>query len=194
MIIIGDKIISDNLFDVKFVCNLEKCKGACCVEGDNGAPLFEEEITFLNEHLGTIETYLPQKQKELLNAVGFYETDEDGDLVTTCLPSGECVFSKRNEVGVLECMVEKAFLDGKTDFKKPVSCHLYPIRVSQIGEYTVLNYHQWDICSAACDLGNELNIPVFRFLKDPIVRAFDLEFYNELEKVFEAKQKTNSTL
>ncbi|MBX2984687.1 MAG: DUF3109 family protein [Bacteroidia bacterium] len=188
MILIGDKLISDELFDVKFVCNLDKCLGACCVEGDAGAPLDTEELEPIRKNIKNVESYLPEKQKELLAQSGFYEKDYVGELVTTCLPTGECVFSFRDERGILGCALEKAFRDGKSDFKKPISCHLYPIRVSKVGEYTALNYHEWDICKPALKLGDKLGIPVFKFLQDPIIRAFGKEFYNEMEAVYEARK------
>ncbi len=188
MILIDDKLISDELFDVKFVCNLDKCLGACCVEGDAGAPLTQADIESIQRNLQHVEQYLPQEQRSLLSESGFYENDFTGDTVTTCLPSGECVFAYRKENGVLGCALEKAFYDSKSDFKKPISCHLYPIRVSKVGDYTVLNYHEWDICKPALKLGNQLGVPVFRFLKDAVIRSFGENFYLELEAVFEARQ------
>ncbi|MCO6494055.1 MAG: DUF3109 family protein [Bacteroidetes bacterium] len=187
MILIGDKLISDDLFDVKFVCDLEKCLGACCVEGDAGAPLNDNEIEPIKKNLKAVEPFLPDAQKELLKKSGFYEKDFTGELVTTCLPTGECVFSYRDERGILGCALEKAYREGKSDFKKPISCHLYPIRVSKVGEYTALNYHEWDICKPALKLGEKLGVPVFRFLKEPLIRNFGVDFYNELEAVYEAR-------
>ncbi|MCK9480424.1 MAG: DUF3109 family protein [Bacteroidia bacterium] len=189
MILIGDKLISDDLFDVKFVCNLDKCFGACCVEGDAGAPLDKEELEPISRNLKAVEPYLPPKQKELLMKSGFYEEDYTGELVTTCLPTGECVFSFRDERGILGCALEKAQRDGKSDFNKPLSCHLYPIRVSKVGDYTALNYHEWDICKPALKLGKKLGIPVFRFLKEPIIRGFGKDFYDEMEAVYEARKQ-----
>lgn len=188
MLIVDDKLLSEDLFDAYFVCNLEKCKGACCIEGDNGAPLEFEETQILAKNLQTILPYLPESQQEIIKERNFFETDQDGDLVTTCKPSGECVFSKKDANGNLSCMIEVANKEHDFGFQKPLSCHLYPIRVSTIGEYTVLNYHKWDICSPACSLGTELQVPVFRFLKNPLERAFGKDFYDQLEEIYKSRE------
>jgi hypothetical protein len=188
MILLQDFLISEDIFDVHFVCNLNVCKGACCVEGDKGAPLHPSEIGLIENNISNIVQNLPNAQKDLFESKGFYEEDDDGELITTCLPTGECVFSKRNAFGVLECEIEKSFISGKSNFKKPLSCHLYPIRVSKIGEYTALNYHKWDICNAACNKGKELQVPLFEFLKDALIRSFGEDFYTELKEIHVQRQ------
>lgn len=190
MIRLEDKLISENIFDVQFICNLSKCKGACCIEGDTGAPLLQEELFHINQNIQHITPFMAPEQHADFKARGFWEEDEDGDLVTNCSKDGTCVFAKRNKEGVLQCGIEQSYNAGLSDFKKPISCHLYPIRVSKIGEFTVLNYHKWDICSAACSLGEAHKMPVFRFLKDAITRAFGAPFYEGLEAIYIANKET----
>lgn len=182
MIIHEQTLISEDLFERNFICNLSKCKGACCVEGEQGAPLNESEIALLEKELNQIKPYLTEQSLEAINQKGFWETDPEGDLVTTCLPTGECNFS-RYENGILSCGIEQAWKDGKTSFRKPISCHLYPIRISQVGEYEALNYHRWDVCKPACALGDEHQLPVYRFLKDALIRQYGEEWYNELDEI-----------
>lgn len=169
------------------MCNLQKCKGACCIEGDSGAPLSDEEIVILEQEMKNIEPYLTEKSKKNLARHGFYVVDKkDGEKLTTCLPSGECNFAYRDETGILGCGIEKAWKEGKTGFRKPLSCHLYPIRIKKVGDYLGLNYHRWSICKPACQLGKELQVPVYRFLKEPLVRKFGQQWYDELEKIAES--------
>jgi hypothetical protein len=185
MIIHESTILSEDLFDKNFICNLSKCKGACCVEGDQGAPLNEDELKAIERNLDAIKPYLTPASLKAIEQKGSWETDPEGDLVTTCLPSGECNFS-RYENGILSCGMEQAWKDGKSDFRKPISCHLYPIRVSQVGEYEALNYHRWEVCKPACALGDEHQVPVFRFLKDALIRKYGEDWYSELEAIAEA--------
>ncbi|MBC7425110.1 MAG: DUF3109 family protein, partial [Bacteroidia bacterium] len=145
----GNTLISTEIFDRHFVCNLDACKGACCVEGDNGAPLDEHELGLIEQDIEAIKPFMSEDGLALLKAHNFFERDEDGDLVTTCLPTGECVFATYDQNRVLGCGIENAFKAGKTTFKKPISCHLYPIRINKVGTYDALNYHKWEICKAA---------------------------------------------
>jgi hypothetical protein len=185
MIIHEDTLISEDLFEQNFICNLSKCKGACCVEGDQGAPLSKEEIAAISENLEQIKPYLTPASLNAINQKGYWETDPEGDLVTTCLPSGECNFSIYKN-GILSCGMEQAWKDGKSTFRKPISCHLYPIRISQVGQYEALNYHRWDVCKPACALGNEHKVPVYAFLKDALIRKFGEPWYNELAGIAQA--------
>jgi hypothetical protein len=185
MIIHEDTLISEDLFEQNFICNLSKCKGACCVEGDQGAPLSKEEIAAIGENLEQIKPYLTPASLSAINQKGYWETDPEGDLVTTCLPSGECNFSIYKN-GILSCGMEQAWKDGKSTFRKPISCHLYPIRISQVGQYEALNYHRWDVCKPACTLGNEHKVPVYSFLKDALIRKFGEPWYNELDGIAQA--------
>ena len=185
MIIHEQTLISEELFEKNFICNLSKCKGACCVEGDQGAPLNKSEIDQIAHDIEAIRPYLTPQSLASIEQKGFWETDPDGDLVTTCLPTGECNFS-HYEKDVLSCGMEQAWKDGKTTFRKPISCHLYPIRISQVGEYDALNYHQWDVCKPACDLGDEHKVPVYLFLKDALIRKYGESWYAELDGIAEA--------
>jgi len=180
---IDDKIVSTQIFERKFVCDLNACKGACCIEGDAGAPLTLDEISTLEDSLDEIKPYMREEGVRAVEKTGVFYMDQDNEAGTTLVNDGECAFVFFDENGITKCAVEAAFLDGKTDFKKPISCHLYPIRVKQISDFTSINYDNWDICSAACACGDALNVPVFRFLKEPIIRAFGLDFFKELEVV-----------
>ena len=180
---IGDKIISTQLFERKFVCDLNACKGACCVHGDAGAPLKMDEVDILEDDLDMILPYMRPEGVSAVEKEGVFYMDQDNEPVTTLVNGGECAFVYFDENGITKCAIEKAFEEGKTKFKKPISCHLYPIRVKKFNDYLALNYDQWDICEPACACGEELNVPVFRFLKGPIIRAFGEDFYNELELV-----------
>jgi len=180
---IEDKIVSTQIFDKKFVCDLNACKGACCIEGDAGAPLTSEEVSILEDNLEAIKPFMRKEGVEAVDKSGVFYLDEENEPVTTLVNGGECAFVYFDEKGITKCAVEAAYLDGKTNFKKPISCHLYPIRVKKFNEYQALNYDKWSICEPACACGDALNVPVFRFLKEPLIRAFGEDFFSELENV-----------
>lgn len=183
MLEIEKTLISDDVVAEQFVCDLTRCKGACCVEGDLGAPLEHEEIDKIDEVTELVKPYLSDKAVKVLEQEGGYLLDEDGDLSTTTIDGKECVFAFYDQKGILKCSIEQANKDGKTTgFKKPISCHLYPIRISKLPDFEALNYDRWSICSPACDLGKELKVPVYKFLKDPLIRKYGKEWYNQLEK------------
>ncbi|MCC6817391.1 MAG: DUF3109 family protein [Bacteroidia bacterium] len=184
----GNSLISDEIFSKQFVCDLERCKGACCIEGYRGAPLNQNDITEINKHIEYIKPYMTRKGLELLKAEGFSEGINEDDMATTCLPTGECVFAYR-ENGILGCAIEKAYKEDKIDYYKPISCHLYPIRLGKIGKMESINYHQWSICSAACALGKKLNVPVFEFLKEPLIRHYGEEWFEDLKLIYQEYQK-----
>lgn len=183
MIIIENTLVSEDVLEKNFICDIEKCKGACCIEGDAGAPLNQEELKIIEEQFEHIKPYLSDAAIADIEKRGFYEKDKDGDLVTTCQPDGLCNFATNDKQGVLACGMEQAYLEGKTTYKKPISCHLYPIRISQVGQYEALNYHRWDICNVACVLGEKHKTPVYAFLKDALVRKFGEEWYNTLDEI-----------
>lgn len=196
MIQIGDKVINFEIFTRKYVCDLSKCKGECCDEGDSGAPLEEEETKILEEIYPQVEPYLSQKEKDEIEKQGKWVIDEDGDKVTPIINGRECVYSIHEKDGSWRCAIEQAYNDGKITFKKPISCHLYPIRVTHYKSFDALNFHEWDICcKPALILGEKLGVPVYKFLKEPIIRAWGEEFYNEMEiaakevENFEKKKK-----
>lgn len=184
MIAHGNALLSEDLFEKHFVCHLDKCKGACCVKGDRGAPLELKEVEIIQHILPQVLPLLEQNYQDLITQKGFYETDDDGELVTKCLPTGECCFVIYDK-GIASCGIEKAFLDKKIDFPKPVSCHLYPIRAAKYGEYTVLNYHKWEICSDACILGEELKVPVYEFVDAALRRKMGSEWTDSLKQVYQ---------
>lgn len=183
MIEIGDKLISLDVFQKRFVCDLSACKGACCVEGDNGAPLEEEEINIIEDNLDAIVPYMRKEGIEAVNKSGVFYMDEDNEPVTTLVNEKECAFVFFDENNITKCSIEQAYNEGKIDFKKPISCHLYPIRVSKLRNYLAVNYSHWNICNAACKLGTSLDIKTFKFLKEPIIRKWGENFYKEMELV-----------
>lgn len=180
MIIIKKTIISDDLADSFFVCNLDKCKGACCVEGDLGAPLEKDELPILEEIYDEVAPYLMDEGKKAIEEQGKYMYDEDGDYSTPTIDGRECAYAFYDDKGFLKCGIEQAHLDGKTDFKKPISCHLYPIRISKYDQYEAINYDRWDICDPACGFGKELNVPLYKFLKEALIRKYGENWYNNL--------------
>lgn len=186
---IGDKLVSDEIFEKKFVCNLNACKGACCVEGDDGAPLQLEEVDLLEDHIDAIKPFMTEEGIDTVNRNGVFYMDQDNEPVTALVRGAECAFVFRDEKGITKCAVEAAYRNGKIDFNKPISCHLYPIRARKLRSFTALNYDRWPICKDACTLGEELGVSVYKFLKEPLIRAYGDDFYKELEKI-DAELKT----
>lgn len=182
MQIIDKTVIASDVVSESFVCDLAKCKGACCVEGDLGAPLENEELDKIDEVLEIVKPYLSEEAIEVLEKEGGYLLDEEGDYSTTTIDNKECAFAFYDEANVLKCSIEQAWKEGKTDFKKPISCHLYPIRIKDLGEYEAINYDRWHICSPACDLGAKLKVPVYQFLKEALIRKYGEEWFIQLER------------
>jgi hypothetical protein len=180
MILVDNAVISDDIKEQFFVCDLNACKGACCVEGDLGAPLEESELKELEEAYEAVKPYLSEEGRKAIEKGGLYIKDFEGDFSTTTINDRECAFAIYDENKVLKCGIEQAYFDGKTTFRKPVSCHLYPIRITKYDHYDALNYDRWDICSAACTLGDKLGVPVYKFLKDALVRKYGETWYQEL--------------
>lgn len=180
MLEIQNTVVSLDLLTEHFVCDYATCKGICCKEGDSGAPITNEEQEALENVYPLVKELLSDEAKELIEKQGVAYRDQDGDLVTSIIHGDECVFAYKDATG-WKCAVETAFLEGKTDFKKPVSCHLYPIRLTEYRKFTAVNYHRWDVCKCACELGCKLQIPLYKFLKEPLIRKFGQEWYDELE-------------
>ncbi len=188
MIAIDETIISDDVVQNEFVCNLNKCKGECCVAGDSGAPLEEEEVEILEEIFPKIKKYIPESGINAIEEQGVCVIDSDGDLVTPLVDGNKhCAYTYFDEKGVAMCGIEKAYNEGVINFKKPISCHLYPVRVTKYKTYTAVNYHRWEICKDACTLGKELGVPLYKFLKEPLIRKFGNDWYKQLET--EAKNR-----
>jgi hypothetical protein len=183
LIEIEDKIISSEVFERKFVCDLTACKGACCVEGDAGAPLSMQEVADIKNNLEKIKPYMRSEGIAHIEANDIYYLFDVDEPVTSLVNNAECVFVHFDEKNIAKCAIETAHLAGDIENVKPLSCHLYPIRVKKYNQYTVLNFDEWKICAAACVCGEQLNVPVYRFLKAPLIRAFGKEFYAEMEKI-----------
>ena len=181
MIQIDNVVVSFDVFREKFLCNLDACKGECCIEGDAGAPVELEEVAKLEEALPAIWDELSPEARRVIEEQGVVYTDQEGDLVTSIVNNKDCVFTCYDEKGCCYCAIEKAYRAGKVDFYKHVSCHLYPIRVGNYGSYKAVNYHRWDVCKAAVLLGRKENLPVYKFLKEPLIRKFGKAWYEELE-------------
>jgi len=188
---IGKVLVSSDLLDKHFVCDLNACKGACCVEGDDGAPVNQEEIDLIEEHLDDIKPYMNKEGLEVVNEQGVFYMDRFNEPVTSLVNDKDCVFVTLDDKGITKCGIEQAYREGKIPFNKPVSCHLYPIRVSKFSTFESLNYDRWKICNPACSLGEQLKVPIYKFLKEPITRAYGEDFYKEIEKVDEQIKKVN---
>jgi len=182
---IDDKIISDDIFEVKFVCDLKKCKGLCCVEGDSGAQLEEKEILIIEKNLPILKKYIPEISQKIIEEKGFYEIDFEGDCVTTTVDDKECVFVYYDEHKIAKCSIEKAFINNEISFRKPISCYLYPIRLKYYKNFIAINYDKQKICNSALIKGKKENVPLFVFLKEPLIIKFGEEFYDALVKIYE---------
>ena len=183
MIQIDDKIVSQDLFEVLFVCDYDTCKGECCVEGDSGAPLEPGEAEELRRCLPEVRHLLSPAALEVIEEQGVSYFDEDGDEVTSIVRGRDCVFTTYDEQGRCACALEKVYNEGKTTFIKPISFQLYPVRLTKYPSFTAVNYHKWSICKCALKLGRKLQVPVYQFLRAPLIRAFGEEFYTQLEEV-----------
>lgn len=184
MIIIQDKIISDELIEEQFLCNLDACKGACCWEGDAGAPLEKSELAILENIYPVVSSYLSPAGRDAIEQQGLYLTDpEDGHYSTPLIDNAPCAYMTLDSSGKAQCGIEQAWQAGDIAFRKPISCHLYPIRVTNNPKSTfeALNYDRWDICSAACTKGEAAQLPVYRFVKEALIRKYGIEFYDELD-------------
>ncbi|MFI3305183.1 MAG: DUF3109 family protein [Rikenellaceae bacterium] len=188
MIEIDDKIVSLDILRDHFLCDITKCKGICCVEGNAGAPLEVDEVDTLEEQYELYKPYMTAEGIESVERQGFMVIDEDGDYTTPLVDDAECAYAYA-EGGVTLCAVEKAWLEGKCSFRKPISCHLYPIRLINFSSGGVgLNYHRWSVCRSACENGKKQGVPLYKSLREPIVRRFGEEFYEALESAAQMLQ------
>lgn len=178
MIEILDTLVSLDLFKVMFCCDLEKCHGICCVEGDAGAPVTIEEVGLLEDALDVAWDDLTPEAQRQIDSEGVVYPDRDGELVTQIVNGKDCVFVK-HEGGCAFCAIDTAFRQGKFHWQKPISCALYPVRLSTVGGMTAVNVHRWDICQPARELGKKLGIPVYQFLKEPLIRRFGQAWWDE---------------
>ena len=186
MIEINDTLVSDDLLDQQFVCNLSACKGACCIEGDSGAPLEEEECSLMEESYNAVKPYMTPEGIEQVEKQGNFVFDSDGDLSTPLVNDRECAYVYRDDAGITKCAVEKAYLNNETSFRKPISCHLFPIRIKQYRDFTAVNVQLIEICSDACELGEKLKVPVYKFLEQPLIKRFGQKWFNALQAADQA--------
>lgn len=179
MISLPPALISDDLKDLFFCCDLEQCKGACCVEGDAGAPLEEEEISLLDDYLDEIKPFMTPEGITEIERLGVFDYDAEGKFVTPLIEGMECayIFFTR---GIARCAIEQAYQMKKIPFRKPVSCHLYPLRISKLGKEDAVNYHQWYLCDKALEKGSREKIPLYLFLEDALIRKYGRTWFNRL--------------
>ena len=193
MLKIKNTLVADSVLEEDFVCNLSQCKGACCVEGDAGAPLEKAEKAILKAEYENVAPYLrPEGRKAIANQGTSVVDSLDGEPVTPLVNEEECAYAIFDDKGIASCGIEKAWSAGATPFRKPISCHLYPIRIQEYPTHHALNYHQWDICSPACTLGKSLKVPVYKFTKDALLRKYGEDWYAELECAAREYQKAKS--
>jgi hypothetical protein len=182
MIKIGKTLISEAIIDTEFACNLSACKGECCVAGDAGAPLDEHELEILKTIYPKVKPYLRAEGIEAIEQQGTHIMSDFDEPETPLVDGKECAYVNFTENGTALCGIESAYRAGDIDFKKPVSCELYPIRVQKLSELQAVNYEKWSICSDACDLGKTLQMPVYKFTKNALIRKFGDDWYAELEQ------------
>ena len=180
---LGKTIVSEDILEKEFVCNLSKCKGSCCVQGEAGAPLTQEEVVILKKIYPKVKPLLREEGIRSIEAQGTSVVSDFGELETPLVDHEECAYVIFDEHQTAKCGIEEAYNQGIVDWKKPISCHLYPIRVKDYNEFAAVNYHKWDICDEACTLGKELKMPVYQFTKEALIRKFGEDWYAELEKV-----------
>lgn len=182
MFVIGDNtLVSLDVLEKEFCCDLDTCRGSCCIEGDAGAPLTVEEEEKIQSILPVLLPEMTKEAKAVVEAQGIAYNDPSNERVTSIVNNKDCIFARTDHNGWCYCLIEKAYNAGKIDFKKPISCHLYPIRLTKVGEYTGLEYHRWDICHCARIKGKKLHLPLYQFLKEPLIRRFGQAWYEELE-------------
>lgn len=179
---LGKTIISEEIIENDFVCNINACKGACCVEGEAGAPLEDGETQVLVDIYSKVKPFLRPEGVAEIEKQGAFIKGEDGEWETPLVNGSECAYVVFADNGTAKCGLEEAYNQGATKWKKPVSCHLYPIRVREYSELTAVNYHKWEICDTACSLGEELKVPIYKFVKEALIRKFGKKWYAELEQ------------
>ncbi len=193
MIEIGKTIVSMDVLESKFCCDLHQCKGACCIEGDSGAPVTPDEALAIERLYPDFKEYLSLVNIAEIAKQGFSLTDHDGDLVTPIVGKNECVFTFVDDLGITFCAIERAFFEKKTDFRKPVSCHLFPIRITEYKRFDGVNYEKLKICKPGRACGKSNDLPLWKYLKDPLIRKYGESWYNELELVVNNLPEETST-
>ncbi len=183
MILIQDKIVSRDVVEEQFLCNLDACKGVCCIEGEGGAPLEENEAALIPEIYEKVEPYMTEEGIKEVGLQGYHTPNEDGIPATPLIKGRACAYLNYDEKGIAKCAFETAYEEGKIEWQKPVSCHLYPIRIKDYSDFSAINYSRWDICSAACTHGAKHKLPLYQFVKDALIRKYGEEFYEELDAI-----------
>lgn len=181
MLIVDKVLVSEDLLDECFCCDLGKCHGICCIEGDVGAPIDPDEVGDMEDCYPAAKKYMTKEAIELVDNLGTFDYDMEGEFVTPLVSDEACAYVFYEE-GVAKCALERAYFNGETDFRKPISCHLYPIRIKKLPEYEALNYHRWDVCKDACENGQKMKLPVYQFLREPLIRKYGEEWYAKLEE------------
>ena len=192
MLQIDDTLISSDVLEKKFICDLSKCKGACCIEGDSGAPLTPEEQDVIEKNMPIISKYITPEGRKAIEAQGVWFIDQEGDTVTTLIEGAQCAFTVFDG-DVAKCGIEKAWIDGAIKFRKPISCHLYPIREQKYDTFTAVNYDTWDICEDALIMGEKKGVPMYVFLKEPLIRKHGKEWYEQLEQAAKIYKEQNNS-
>jgi hypothetical protein len=186
MIVIENILVSEELVEEQFVCDLIKCKGGCCVDGDAGAPLTPDERANIDEVFPVVREYLDNRSLIEIERQGNYVWNDEFGWVTPAIDGGICVYAIKDPMGIVKCGIEQAYRDGKVNWKKPISCHLFPVRIkkSERGDQEYVNYEpREDLCKPACKLGKKLKVPVYQFLKEPLIRKYGEEFYAALDEI-----------
>ena len=181
MFLIQNTLVSLDVIEKEFCCDLDKCRGGCCIEGDAGAPISEEEVAEVEKILPLLLPEMTKEARDVVTKQGISYLDPSGERVTSIVNDKDCIFARTDHNGWCYCLIEKAFNAGKIGFRKPISCHLYPIRLTKVGNYIGVEYHRWDICHCARQLGKKKHIPLYQFLREPLIRRFGEAWYAELE-------------
>lgn len=187
---LGKAIVSEELIESDFVCNLNACKGACCVDGEAGAPLEDKETEILVEIFEKVRPFLRPEGVAAIEAQGAFVKGSDGEWETPLVSNSECAYVTFTAEGIAKCGLEEAYNAGATSWKKPISCHLYPVRIREYTHLTAVNYHKWHICDPACQLGEQLQVPIYKFVKEALIRKFGAQWYSELEEVAKSLSKS----
>jgi len=186
---LGKAIVSEEIIENDFVCNLSACKGACCIAGDAGAPLDKNEVKILEDIFSQVKPLLRKEGIDAIEKHGKSIVTEFGDYETPLIDGEDCAYVIFDENKTAMCGIEEAYNQGAIDWKKPVSCHLYPIRTREYSEFTAVNYDRWEICDDACSLGKELQVPIYRFVKEALIRKFGRDWYEKLERIASQKKE-----
>ncbi len=187
---IAKTLISEEIIENDFVCNLNACKGACCVDGASGAPLDDDETIILDDIIDAVKPFLRLEGIKAIEEQGTFVKGDDGEWETPLVNNNECAYVTFSEEGITKCGLEEAYNSGATKWKKPISCHMYPVRVRKYSEFTAVNYHKWEICDAACSLGKELKMPIYKFVKEALIRKYGQAWNKELTELAEEHAKS----